>query len=100
MFVPPNCTDRLQPLDLSVNKPAKDLLRDKFQQWYSDKVFDQLCKNGNEETSLEPIKFPLQVMKPLGAQWIMELHAHMLAKPGIVKNGFRAAGITDLLNIT
>ena len=97
VFVPPNCTDRLQPLDLSVNKPGKDFLRDKFQQWYSDKVFDQLCKN---EASLEPIKFPLQVMKPLGAQWIMELHAHMLTKPEIIKNGFQAAGITDILNIT
>ena len=100
VFVPPNCTDRLQPLDLSVNKPAKDFLRDKFQHWYSDKVFDQLCKNDNDDhESLEPIKFPLQVMKPLGAQWIMELHAYMLSKPEIIKNGFRAAGITDVLSI-
>ena len=70
VFVPPNCTDRLPPLDLSVNKLAKDFLRDKFQQWYSDEIFDQLCKNDTKEASLEPIKFPLQVMKPLGAQWI------------------------------
>ena len=75
VFVPPNCTDRLQSLDLSMNKPAKDFLKDKFQQWYSDKVFDQLCENDNA----------LQVMKPLGAQWIMELHAYMLAKPEIIK---------------
>ena len=27
----PNCTDRLQPMDLSINKPVKDFLRDKFQ---------------------------------------------------------------------
>lgn len=30
VLVPSNCTDRLQPLDLSVNKPAKDHLRKKF----------------------------------------------------------------------
>ena len=28
-----NCADRHQPLDLSVNKPAKDFLRGKFEEW-------------------------------------------------------------------
>ena len=32
-FVPANCTD---PLDLSVNKPAKDFMKRKFQEWYSN----------------------------------------------------------------
>jgi len=31
--VPNNCTNRLQPLDLSVNKPAKDFIRVKFREW-------------------------------------------------------------------
>ena len=35
VFVPPNCTDQLQPFDLSVNKPAKDFLRKKFEEWYA-----------------------------------------------------------------
>ena len=43
--VPGNCTDRLQPLDVSVNKFAKDFLRQKFQQWYADKISESL-RNG------------------------------------------------------
>ena len=30
VLIPPNCTDKLQPLDLSVNKAAKDYLRNQF----------------------------------------------------------------------
>ena len=61
--VPPNCTGSLQPLDLSVNKSAKDFLGSKFEQWYAQQIFEQ----GN----LIPIKFPMTLMKPLGAQWVM-----------------------------
>ena len=32
------CTDRLQPLNLSVNKSAKPFLCSQFQQWYTDEV--------------------------------------------------------------
>ena len=28
--LPPNCIDKLQPLDLSVNKPVKDGMKAKF----------------------------------------------------------------------
>ena len=33
LIVPANCTDRLQPLDISVNKAAKEFLRREFQNW-------------------------------------------------------------------
>ena len=48
VFVPPNCTDMLQLLDLSVNKSAKDYLKSRFQPWYSDQIFEQ----HNDSTSL------------------------------------------------
>ena len=52
-FIPANCTDRLQLLDLSVNKSSKDFLRDKFQQWHSEQIFDQL------QDDLSPVADPV-----------------------------------------
>ena len=42
VHVPNNCTDLLQPLDLSFNKPFKDKLRSKFSEWYTQEVSKQL----------------------------------------------------------
>ena len=33
-----NCTDKLQPLDVAVNKPIKDEIRSRFQSWYASEV--------------------------------------------------------------
>ena len=38
----PNCTDQLQPLDVSVNIADKDFLRREIQEWYSKQIFEQL----------------------------------------------------------
>ena len=37
-----NCTDRLQPLDVSVNKSVKEFLCQKFHSWYAESVSTQL----------------------------------------------------------
>ena len=96
VFVPANCSGELQPLDLSVNKPVKDFLRAKFQDWYANEIMGN--DQGESAEPLEPVKFPMSRMKPLGAQWLIGMYEHMIAHPEIMKNGFRAAGIVDKLH--
>ena len=57
VIVPANCTDLLQPLDLSVNKPFKDHLRHCFQSWYSDQVSSQLQGRKKQKISLLILNF-------------------------------------------
>lgn len=94
--VPANCTDRLQPLDVSTNKPAKDFLRSKFQAWYADKLSTQLDEKSGS-TTLQPVDLKLSTMKPLGARWMIELYNYLKLNPQIIINGFKEVGILDIL---
>ena len=82
-IVPGNCTDRLQPLDVSVNKSAKDFLREKFQTWYSDQVCSNL--DDGKDTGVD---LKMSVVKPLGAEWLIDLYNYLLSKPEIIVSGF------------
>lgn len=88
VIVPSNCTDLLQPLDLSINNPAKDFLRRQFQS-YSDQVLENLKHERSEVVDVR-----MSVVKPLSANWMIKLYDYMKSNPTIVSNGFAAAGIT------
>ena len=85
-IVPANCTDRLQPLDVSVNKAAKEFLRRQFQEWYSEQICRQLQ---SEEKAVQPVDLRMGIVKPLGAKWMMGPYNYMKSKPDIIRNGFR-----------
>ncbi len=91
--VPANCTDRLQPMDLSVNKSIKEFLRDQFRQWYVEKQLDQ----GVEEFAQADLR--MSIMKPHGAKWLIGVYDHLLSNESIIKNGFKAAGILDPISV-
>ena len=94
MSVPANCTDRLQPMDLSVNKSAKDFMRSKFRNWYATQVQQQLHKE-----DIAPVDLRMSTMKPLGASWLVSLYDCLRAQSSIIENGFKAAGMLSYLKI-
>lgn len=97
-LLPPNTTDLLQPMDISVNKPAKDFLRRKFQEWYSEQVMKQLEGVDIETCELEPIDLSLSVLKEVGAKWLVEMAKYFEDNPMIIVNGFIRSGITGALD--
>ena len=92
--IPPNCTDRLQLMDLSINKSVKDYLRDRFQKWYSSEIE----KNYHQDEGASPIDLRMSIMKPLGAGSLVGAYNYIKEKVSLVKNGFKSAGITEILN--
>lgn len=97
-MLPPNTTDRLQPLDISVNKPAKDYLKAQFNEWYTTKVMKHLDGKeveNFEEIELEPINLSMPVMKEVSAKWFVDMASYISDNPHIIVNGFISSGITD-----
>jgi len=93
--LPPNSTDKLHPLDLSINKPVKGGMKAQFQQWYADEVKKQL-----QTTPVNQIKVDvnLAVVKKPSASWLISVWHTLEKRPEVAIDGFRQAGIIDAID--
>ena len=83
---------------MSVNKPAKDFLRRKYEEWYTEQIIKQLEGKDLETSTLEPIDLGSAVVKEKSAKWLVELYDYMASNPQIIVNGFIKTGITGALD--
>ena len=97
VMVPGGTTDRLQPLDVSVNKPAKDFLHEKFRQWYAGEVQKQL-EAGTDEENVK-VNMGMPVMKEVGAQWLTALYDRLQNEKITVINGFKNVRIVEAVKV-
>ena len=80
--LPPNTTDLLQLMDISINKPAKNYLRAHFDEWYSQEVMKQ------------------PVMKEVSARWLVDVAGCIGDNPQLIVNGLLRSGITGAFDKT
>ena len=98
IHIPSGCTDKLQPLDLSVNKPAKSFLRGKFTMWYADEVKKQMNQmDAGKQAADVKVDMSLSVKKEKGAQWLEGLYVHMKSTSDTIINGFQKVGIYQVI---
>ena len=98
-YVPYNLTVHYQPLDCTTNKWAKDFTKRKFSNWYAKQIREQLAQGVPLEEI--DINFQLTRMKPLHAQWMIELYYELSTAHGkdIIIKGWKQSGIFDAINL-
>lgn len=91
--VPNNWTSYFQPLDISVNKPCKDFLRNEAQTWYSNRIMEQI-KAGKLPHQVK-VETRISIIKPLHAQWVTKFYDYIRSRPEIVRHGWEKSLITE-----
>ena len=98
VYVPANMTHFFQPLDLTVNRCAKQRMKMEFITYYSSAVKQQL----DSGTDLEDVEvdFRLSVLKPMHAQWLVNLYNFFTTKQGavMIMKGWKKSEILGLLD--
>ena len=90
-FVPASCTGELQPLDITLNKVYKEKLKEHFENWYSNKVEEELL--AGVDIKDVKVNLNLTVIKPIHAQWLIDTHNAASQMEKLIKLGFQKAGI-------
>ena len=86
-------------MDISVNKPAKDFLKRTFEEWYADRVMNQLQGVTDiESAEIQPINLCFAEIRVLSAKWLVEMEHYLAENPQFIVNGFRCAGILAALD--
>ena len=82
--------------NITMNMSAIYFIAGKYQDWYAEKVLQQL----NRGVAAHDVKVDVKmnIMKLLQAKWIIEMQHHLKRSKQIVISGFRRARITEAVS--
>ena len=89
-------TSIFQPLDLSVDRSYKSLLRREAQSWHSLQI-DKQMKEGKKAHEIN-VDTRISIMKPLHAKWVFSFYDYMKNHSDIVLARWRKSKIEEVFN--
>ena len=89
VFIPPNCTSKLQVADTHLNFPFKRGIRHRFNNYVVDEMLSGFQPEGADSED-EEIDLTMATLKPKVLQWCYETWAIMKSKPGFILNAWES----------
>jgi DDE superfamily endonuclease len=96
IFIPANCTSKIQPADIYVNKPLKDKFTSQYTEWASNQVAVQ-CKAG-VSTELIRLSTDLGTLKPVVVKWIHTAWRSVMEKNEGIRESWDKVGFFKILD--
>ena len=99
VMVPRNMTHLLQPLDLTTNASFKKNKNRAFSEYFTFCIMEALKIDPDRDVTSIEVDLRLSALKPRDAKVMTDLFHHLESHKGkeIIKTGWKAAGITDIL---
>ncbi len=85
VFVPANCTSKLQVADVALQRPFKHGITHRFNQWVSGQIVKQIADG--EVTGLAEF-LKMSTIKPLALQWCIESWQALRDNPALIVSGW------------
>jgi hypothetical protein len=82
VFIPPNCTSKLQVADVVLQRPFKYGIKKRFNEWLADIIEEQIDK---EEEKIEILPhLRMASLKPLLLEWVYQSWANLGSEPELI----------------
>jgi hypothetical protein len=100
LFVPANCTSKLQPCDVIANAPLKKRFKSQCIQWTAERAAQAIANDISPSAYKIAAKVSLTQMKPLLIEWLYKSWIELSLTPELLQIGWAKCGFGNLMFIT
>ena len=99
VMVPKDLTHLLQPLDLTTNASVRKMEKKCLSQYFTSAITKEMLRDPKRDVTMIEVDLRLSTLKPKHAKVMRKVYEFLKSEKGcdVIKAGWRAAGITDIL---